>query len=100
LKGLKREVVIRRHVMRNSLLPTITVIATQLGYLIGGLVIVEVLFNYQGIGNLIYTAAKTKDFPMLAAGVLTIGIVYMVATLIADILYTVLNPRLRLGGAE
>jgi peptide/nickel transport system permease protein len=100
LKGLKRSVVIRRHILRNSLLPTITVIATQTGYLIGGLVIVETLFNYQGIGNLIFKAATAKDFPMLEAGVLTIGVVYMVATLLADILYTVLNPRLRLGGAE
>ena len=100
LKGLKRSVVIRRHVLRNSLLPTITVIATQTGYLVGGLVVVEHLFNYQGIGNLIWTAANGKDFPMLEAGVLTIGVVYMVATLIADVLYTVLNPRLRLGGAE
>ena len=100
LKGLKRSVVIRRHVLRNSLLPTITVIATQTGYLIGGLVVVETLFNYQGIGNLIYKAAKAKDFPMLEAGVLTIGVVYMVATLIADVLSTVLNPRLRLGGSR
>ena len=100
LKGLKRSVVIRRHVLRNSLLPTITVIATQVGYLIGGLVVVETLFNYQGIGNLIFKAAQAKDFPMLAAGVLTIGLVYMVATLTADVLYTVLNPRLRLGGNE
>jgi peptide/nickel transport system permease protein len=100
LKGLPRSVVIRRHVLRNSLLPTITVIATQTGYLIGGLVVVETLFNYQGIGNLIYRAAQGKDFPMLEAGILTIGIVYMVATLLADILSTVLNPRLRLGGAE
>ncbi|MGA8461201.1 MAG: ABC transporter permease [Streptosporangiaceae bacterium] len=99
LKGLKRSVVIRRHILRNSLLPTITVIATQTGYLIGGLVVVETLFNYQGIGKLIFTAATAKDFPMLEAGVLTIGVVYMVATLIADVLYTVLNPRLRLGGA-
>jgi peptide/nickel transport system permease protein len=99
LKGLKRSVVIRRHVLRNALLPTITVIATQTGYLVGGLVVVETLFNYQGIGKLIFTAATAKDFPMLEAGVLTIGVVYMVATLIADILYTVLNPRLRLGGA-
>jgi peptide/nickel transport system permease protein len=60
---------------------------------------VETLFNYQGIGKLIFTAATAKDFPMLEAGVLTIGVVYMVATLIADVLYTVLNPRLRLGGA-
>ena len=63
--------------------------------LIGGLVIVEVLFNYQGIGNLIYRAANAKDFPMLEAGILTIGVVYMVATLFADLLSTALNPRLR-----
>jgi peptide/nickel transport system permease protein len=100
LKGLSRPVVIRRHILRNSLLPTITVIATQTGYLIGGLVVVEVLFNYQGIGKLIFQAANAKDFPMLEAGVLTIGIVYMIATLIADVLYTLLNPRLRLGGNE
>jgi peptide/nickel transport system permease protein len=97
LKGLPRWTVIRRHVLRNSLLPTITVIATQTGYLIGGLVIVETLFNYQGIGNLIYRAATAKDFPMLEAGILTIGVVYMVATLFADLLSTVLNPRLRVG---
>lgn len=97
LKGLSRSVVIRRHILRNSLLPTITVVATQTGYLIGGLVVVETLFNYQGIGKLIFQAAQGKDFPMLEAGVLTIGIVYMVATLIADVIYTLLNPRLRLG---
>ena len=95
LKGLRKGVVIRRHVLRNALLPTITVIATQTGYLIGGLVVVETLFNYQGIGRLILTAANGKDFPMLEAAVLTIGVVYMVATLIADVLYTLLNPRLR-----
>jgi peptide/nickel transport system permease protein len=99
LKGLPRWVVIRRHVLRNSLLPTITVIATQTGYLIGGLVVVEKLFNYQGIGNLIFKAAESKDFPMLEAGVLTIGVVYVLATLAADLLLMALNPRLRIGGA-
>jgi peptide/nickel transport system permease protein len=97
LKGLPRSVVVRRHVLRNSLLPTITVIATQTGYLIGGLVIVETLFNYPGIGRLIFNAAQSKDFPMLEAGVLTIGLVYMVATIIADVLTIRLNPRLRTG---
>jgi peptide/nickel transport system permease protein len=87
-------------VLRNSLLPTITVIATQTGYLIGGLVVVETLFNYPGLGRLIFTAITDKDFPMLEAGVLTIGIVYLVATLVADILYTLLNPRLRLQAAD
>ena len=100
LKGLPESVVIRRHVLRNSLLPTITVIATQTGYLIGGLVVVETLFNYPGLGRLIVTAANNKDFPVLEAGVLVIGIVYLGATLIADILYTVLNPRIRYEQAE
>jgi peptide/nickel transport system permease protein len=95
LKGLPRSVVIRRHVLRNSLLPTITVIATQTGYLFGGLVVTEALFNYQGIGNLIFKAAQGKDFPMLEAGVLTIGVVYVLATLVADLLLMRLNPRLR-----
>src|ERR1700677_930072 len=100
LKGLPRWVVIRRHVLRNSLLPTITVIATQTGYLIGGLVVIEYLFNYQGIGGLIYKAAVQKDFPMLEAGVLVIGVVYVLATLGADLLLMALNPRLRAGEAS
>jgi peptide/nickel transport system permease protein len=100
LKGLPREVMIRRHVLRNSLMPTITVVATQTGYLIGGLVVVETLFRYQGVGSLIVTAATNKDFPMLEAGVLTIGVVYMLVTLAADVLFSVLNPRIRLGAAE
>jgi peptide/nickel transport system permease protein len=100
LKGLPRATMIRRHVLRNSLLPTITVIATQSGYLIGGLVVVETLFNYQGIGNLIYKAAQAKDFPMLEAGVITIGVVYVLATLGADLLLIALNPRLRVGASD
>jgi peptide/nickel transport system permease protein len=100
LKGLPRRVVLWRHVLRNALLPTISVIATQTGYLIGGLVVVETLFHYQGIGLLIWTAARGKDFPMLEAGVLTVGVVYTVATLGADLLYSLLNPRIRFGATE
>ena len=100
LKGLASGVVIRRHVLRNALLPTIAVVAVQIGYLVGGLVVVEVLFNYQGIGSLIYQAARQKDLPLLTAGVLVVGITYLVVTLVADILYAVLNPRIRIGGVE
>jgi len=100
LKGLPQRTVIMRHVLRNSLLPTIAVVATQAGYLIGGLVIIEVIFNYQGIGLTLARAATQKDIPVLQSGVLLVGIVYLVATLIADILYSVLNPRVRLGAAE
>jgi peptide/nickel transport system permease protein len=100
LKGLSTPVVLWRHVLRNALIPTITVIASQTGYMIGGLVVVEDVFHYQGIGGLIYSAARGKDFPMLEAGVLIIGIVYTVATLLADIFNVMVNPRLRLGGGE
>jgi len=97
LKGLPWRVVIIRHVLRNALLPTITVVATQLGYMVGGLVVVESLFRYQGVGSLILTAARGKDFPMMEAGILTVGGIYVFVTMGADLLYTVLNPRLRSG---
>ncbi len=100
LKGLPTATVIRRHVLRNALLPTIAVIATQTGYLIGGLVVVEKIFNYNGIGQRIYTAAVNKDVVTLESGVLVVGIVYLVATLAADILYTVVNPRIRHAAGE
>ncbi|HWT25339.1 MAG TPA: ABC transporter permease [Solirubrobacteraceae bacterium] len=100
LKGLPDRVVLRKHVLRNALLPTIAVVATQTGYLFGGLVAIEVIFNYQGIGQAMFRAVSQKDFPMLQSTVLVIGLIYLVATLVADILYSVLNPRVRLGSAE
>ena len=100
LKGLPRRTVIGRHVLRNSLLPTIAVVATQTGYLIGGLVVIETLFNYPGMGKLIFTAATQKDLPLLEASVLIVGIVFLIAMLVADLLYSLLNPRIRHAGAE
>ncbi len=93
LKGLAPRVVIVRHVLRNALLPTITVIASQTSYLLGGLVVVETLFRYQGIGSLILTAARGKDYPMLEAGILTVGAAYILASILADMLIAVLDPR-------
>ena len=100
IKGLPQRTVMRRHVLRNSLLPTIAVIATQVGYLMGGLVTIELIFNYQGIGQMIFRAATQKDFPALEAAVLVVGVVFLLSTLIADILYSFLNPRVRLGGTD
>jgi peptide/nickel transport system permease protein len=97
MKGLPRGVVIRRHVLRNALLPTISVVATQTGYLFGGLLAVELIFNYNGLGRELVRASLDKDLPVLSAGVLLIGVVYMVATLLGDILISILNPRVRLG---
>jgi peptide/nickel transport system permease protein len=100
LKGLPQRTVIRRHVLRNALLPTIAVVATQTGYLIGGLVAIELIFNYQGIGLLLIRGVQSKDLPLLESAVLVVGVIYVVATLLADVLYSLLNPRIRLGGAQ
>ena len=98
LKGLPMRTVIWRHVLRNALLPTITVVSVQVGYLVGGLVVIETLFSYPGVGQLILTAADGKDLPTLEAAVLLVAVVYMVSNLVADVLYAVLNPRVRLSG--
>ncbi len=100
LKGLPHRTVIRRHVLRNALMPTIAVIATQVGYLFGGLVAIEFLFNYQGIGLMVLQAASQKDFTLLTAGVMVVGTVYLLFTLVADILFALINPRIRYGTAE
>jgi peptide/nickel transport system permease protein len=100
LKGLPRRTVVRRHVLRNSLLPTIAVVATQTGYLIGGLVVVETLFAYPGVGRLIVTAAGQKDMPVLEAAVIVVGVIFLIAMLVADLLYSLLNPRIRYASAE
>jgi len=100
LKGLPHRTVIRRHVLRNALMPTIAVVATQVGYLFGGLVAIEYLFNYQGIGLMVLQAASQKDFTLLTAGVMIVGTVYLLFTLVADILFALINPRIRYGTAE
>jgi peptide/nickel transport system permease protein len=98
LKGLPRRTVIFRHVLRNALLPTFTVISVQTGYLVGGLVVTETLFNYPGIGKLVLDSAIGHDLPVLQATVLLTALMYMVLALIADVLYTWLNPRIRVAG--
>lgn len=97
LKGLPRRQVIARHVLRNALLPTISVVSVQVGYLVGGLVVIETLFSYPGIGKLVLDSAVGHDLPVLEATVLTVAVLYMVSNLVADVLYAVLNPRIRLA---
>lgn len=99
LKGLPWRHVVRRHVLRNSLLPTITVVGVQVGWLVGGLVVIETLFTYPGIGKLMLDAAKSHDVPLLEITVLLVAVVYMLSNLAADLLYGVLNPRIRLAKA-
>ena len=100
MKGLTTSQTMRRHVLRNALIPTVAVIAVQIGYLFGGIIAVEKIFNYNGMGQTMLFAAQRKDLPMLTAGVLIIGIVYMVATLVADMTIAWMNPRIRLDAGD
>ncbi|MBS3792118.1 MAG: ABC transporter permease [Candidatus Bipolaricaulota bacterium] len=94
LKGLPRIKVVW-HILRNALMPTVTVIAMNLGWLIGGLVIVETLFAYPGLGRLVYVAIQRQDIPMIQASVLLTSAVYLLLNLASDIIYTFLDPRIR-----
>jgi peptide/nickel transport system permease protein len=96
LKGLPRRVVIFKHVLRNALLPTITVIAISFGWLIGGLVVIENVYNYPGLGSLLVEAVKQKNLFLLQAIVMVVIFFFALANLLADILYALLNPRIRL----
>jgi peptide/nickel transport system permease protein len=100
MKGLTTGQVMRRHVLRNALVPTVAVIAVQVGYLFGGIIAVERIFNYNGMGNSMLFAAQHKDIPYLEAGVVIIGIVYMLATLTADLIMAWMNPRIRLDASR
>lgn len=96
MKGLTQGSVMRHHVLRNAMAPTITVISVQIGYLFGGIIGVEKVFNYAGLGTTMLNAVGKKDIPVLQTSVLIVGIVYMVSTLLADLLIAALNPRVRL----
>jgi peptide/nickel transport system permease protein len=96
LKGLPRRTVIFKHVMRNALLPTITVIAISIGWLIGGLVVIEEVFSYPGLGKELVDAIRSKNIPIIQAIVMLIVFFFALANLAADVLYGLLNPRIRL----
>lgn len=98
LKGVPQRRVIFGHMLRNAMVPTVTVIGSQVGWLIGGLVVIEWLFVYPGIGQLMVQAAQTHDIPLLEASVLMVAVLYMVSNLIADIVVALLSPRIRMGG--
>jgi len=98
LKGLPQRRVVTRHVLRNGLLSTVTVVGAQVGWLVGGLVVVEKLFNYPGIGRLMAQAATLHDVKVLEATVLVVAAIYMLSNLTADVVVAALSPRVRLGG--
>lgn len=97
LKGLPRRTVVSKHVLRNALLPAITVIAISVGWLISGLVVIENVFNYPGLGRLMVFAIDRRDLPLLQAVTMVTVLGFALANLVADLLYAGLNPRIRFG---
>jgi peptide/nickel transport system permease protein len=84
-------------VLRNALLPTITVIAISFGWLIGGLIVIENVFGFPGLGRLMVNAVELKDIPVIQASVMVIVFFFAFANLMADLIYALLNPRIRLN---
>jgi len=95
LKGLPPNRIIFHHVLRNALLPTITVVAVGVGWLIGGLIVTESVFGYPGLGRLILYAVKHQDLPLIQASTMLMVVIFSGANLVADLLYAYLNPRIR-----
>jgi len=94
-KGVGEWVVIFKHALRNALIPVVTILGSQLSFLIGGSVIVETVFAWPGIGNLIVNAAKQRDFPVVQYGVILIAISVTLVNLLVDLSYAYLDPRIR-----
>lgn len=96
-KGLGQGAIIIRHALRNAITPVLTVAGLQIGYLFGSIVVVESLFNYTGMGWLTYQALLNRDLPLIQATVLVIAAVVMLTNLAVDVMYTILDPRVRLS---
>ena len=97
-KGLPERVVIVQHVLRNALVPIITVLGLTMALMIGGTVVTETVFNLPGVGNLVVRAVLRRDYPVIQGTLLVIAAIYVLINLMIDLLYTVVDPRIRLGG--
>lgn len=97
LKGLSGSQVLIRHVLRNSLLPTVTIVAMGIGWLLGGLIVTEAVYGYPGLGRMIVYGIQRQDLPIIQAASMIVVAVYSFSNLAADILYGLLNPRIRVG---
>lgn len=93
-KGLRRRVIVTRHVLRNAMIPVVTVIAVQLASLLGGVIVVEVLFAWPGLGRLTYDAVEARDYPILQGAVLFVAALFLLVNLLVDLLYARLDPRI------
>ncbi|NBB89786.1 MAG: ABC transporter permease subunit [Spirochaetes bacterium] len=96
-KGLAESTIHYRHLLRNALLPVITIAGIQLGYLLGGTIIIEQVFSLPGLGRLFLSGIYDRDFPVIQASVVFLAVVFSLVNFTSDVLYSMANPRIRLG---
>ena len=96
-KGLPPRVVTFRHTVRNALVPVLTITGIQLATILGGVIVVEVVFAWPGLGRLVYNAVAARDYPVIQGAVLLIAVLFLLINLIVDVLYAVVDPRIRLA---
>jgi peptide/nickel transport system permease protein len=96
-KGLSPSVVTFRHTVRNALVPILTITGIQLATILGGVIVVEVVFAWPGLGRLVYNAVAARDYPVIQGAVLLIAVLFLLINLIVDLLYAVIDPRIRLS---
>jgi peptide/nickel transport system permease protein len=96
-KGLRENAVLVRHAVRNALIPFTTVLGVQMGYLLGGTVITESVFALPGMGRLVLTAVQNRDYQVVTGIIFLIAAAFVLINLLVDLLYPVLDPRVRLG---
>lgn len=94
-KGLKQKLVVYRHALRNALIPTVTVIGLQFGYMLAGAVLTESVFSWPGVGRLIVDSIMGRDYPVVQTALLIIALIFVLANLVVDVLYALLDPRIR-----
>ncbi|SIQ18561.1 peptide/nickel transport system permease protein [Alkalispirochaeta americana] len=94
-KGLSERVVINRHALKNALIPIVTVVGLQFGYLLGGAVLTETIFSWPGVGRLMVDAIRQRDYPVVQGGVLLLALTFSVVNLFVDILYAYIDPRIK-----
>ena len=93
-KGLPESLVLRRHVLRNALIPVVTVTGLQLATLLGGVIVVEFVFAWPGLGNLVFTAVQGRDYPVVQGVVLLLAALFLLVNLLVDLAYSALDPRI------
>ena len=96
-KGLPEPYVVLRHGLANAMVPIVTVMGIMVGALLGGAVVTEQVFSIPGLGRLIIGAVLSRDFPVIQGGLLFLALIYLVVNLVVDLLYAVVDPRVRLG---